>query len=284
MSSANCPICASYSEDAFVSRHDLNVLKCQSDSCGHLFVEQPDPEQGVMKKESTVQEIIDLSRQLQETYRERNERLIDFWTSRGFLNERTQLLDVGSGVGHMVESLRKRYVSMEITCVEPSRPYQLHLEQCGFNVISEIDSVRGKFDSILLVEVIEHVLDPRDLLRKAKLRLNDKGRIFLTTPCGELPKKNRNTKAYDEESHIHFFTEKSLKSACQLASLKPIELEYIEAVYPKSPKPKGLRSKINYTVAKLLEETGFMDSPSKIRLKRTDKEGFLHLTGFISLP
>lgn len=264
-----------------MSKHDFNILKCQSDSCGHLFVEQPNLEQGVMKKESAVDEVIELSRQVQENYRERNERLIDFWKNRDFINNKTQLLDVGSGVGHIVKVLRKRYSQMGITCVEPSKPYRFHLKECGFNVISDINAVEDKYDSILLVEVIEHVPDPVDLLKKLKLILNDNGRIFLTTPCGELPNESRNTTAYDEETHIHFFTEKSLNLACQLASLKPIELEYIEAVYPKSPKSRGLRSMSSYCTKKLLELIGFMDSPSKARLERTEKEGFLHLTGFI---
>ncbi len=274
MSQGSCPICHSDAKEVFISKHNHRISKCKSDLCGHLFVTEPNPNQGVMNKDSSSSEIDDISRQLQETYAERNERLIDYWKSKKFLGERTKLLDFGSGSGHILKSLKNRYREITITSIEDSKPFQDHLLKYGFNIADSIDNVEGKFDSILLIEVIEHVPDPLELLRKVKSKLNSDGKIFLTTPCGELRNGSRETNAYDEETHIHFFTEKSLKLACNLAGLKPIVLEDIEAMNPEQKQPiKKLWLGIKLTARKLLELSS---------LKK--EKGFSHLTGFITFP
>jgi len=49
----------------------------------------------------------------------------------------------------------------------------------------EIDDLPGPFDVITIVETLEHVQDPNDLISKASIRLRQGGLIYGTTPNGK---------------------------------------------------------------------------------------------------
>jgi cyclopropane fatty-acyl-phospholipid synthase-like methyltransferase len=170
------------------------------------------------------------------TYAERNERLVAFWEDRRFVTQGSRLLDVGAGSGHLARSLKKRLPGIEILCVEESESLRNQLGRQGFAAAENLDSISSKrsFDAVLLIEVIEHVPDPVDFLDHLRRHLDLEGRIFLTTPCGELMNGSRATNAYDTPEHVQFFTEKSLRLAVKKAGFRDISYEYIEALYPRS--------------------------------------------------
>jgi 2-polyprenyl-3-methyl-5-hydroxy-6-metoxy-1,4-benzoquinol methylase len=170
------------------------------------------------------------------TYAERNERLVAFWEDRRFVAQGSRLLDVGAGSGHLARSLKKRLPGIEILCVEESESLRNQLGRQGFAAAENLDSISSKrsFDAVLLIEVIEHVPDPVDFLDHLRRHLDLEGRIFLTTPCGELRNGSRATNAYDTPEHVQFFTEKSLRLAVKKAGFRDISYEYIEALYPRS--------------------------------------------------
>ena len=143
------------------------------------------------------------------------------------------MLDFGSSVGHIVQSLAARRPDLEIQCIEASAPSCDYLSSVGLNVADNIDKVEGPFDAILMVEVIEHVPEPVALLRQLAERLATGGRMFVTTPCGETRSGSRKTHAYDPVEHIHFFTERSLQLACRRAGLQTIDFEFVPAMYPE---------------------------------------------------
>ncbi len=169
-------------------------------------------------------------------YAERNERLIAFWECRQFVTENSTILDVGAGTGHLPRSVRRRSPGIEIHCVEESESLRDQLDHQGFTVSKNLDSISSDrfFDAVLLIEVIEHVADPVDFLNRLRGHLNPSGRIFLTTPCGELRSGSRATNAYDTPEHVQFFTEKSLRLAVKKAGFRDIPFEYIDALYPCS--------------------------------------------------
>jgi cyclopropane fatty-acyl-phospholipid synthase-like methyltransferase len=170
------------------------------------------------------------------TYAERNERLVSFWEDSRFVTQGSRLLDVGAGSGHLARSLEKRLPGIEILCVEESESLRNQLGRQGFEVAANLDSISSNrsFDAVLLIEVIEHVPDPVGFLDHLRRHLDLEGRIFLTTPCGELRNGSRATNAYDTPEHVQFFTEKSLRLAIKKAGFRDIRYEYIEALYPRS--------------------------------------------------
>jgi len=223
-----CPICSSRGKWSFDSRF-VKVNRCENQECTHLFAVDVDSNQGVMNDVDADAE--------KSMYAERNERLVSFWEGKGFMTGGSRLLDIGAGTGHLARSVKSRIPGIEIQCVEESRVLRDRLDHQGFPVSQDLDAISSdrSFDAMLLIEVIEHVPDPVDFLERLRGLLDPKGRIFLTTPCGELRTGSRATNAYDTPEHVQFFTEKSLRLAVENAGFSSITYEYIDALYPRSP-------------------------------------------------
>ena len=96
---------------------------------------------------------------------------------------RGRLLDIGAGSGILIEQAKK--LGFEAMGVEPSIELQTRAVQHGLNVhlgvLPHID-IRGPFDIITVVDVIEHVSDPIGLLRQARELLAPDGLLLVTTP------------------------------------------------------------------------------------------------------
>jgi len=258
---ASCPICASRGHWSFDSRF-VAVHQCENARCRHLFAVDVDSNHGVMHAAQT--------EATESIYAERNERLVAFWEERRFVTQGSRILDVGAGSGHLAHSLKKRLPAVEILCVEESESLRNQLGRQGFAVATKLDSISSKrsFDAVLLIEVIEHVPDPVGFLDQLRGRLDLEGRIFLTTPCGELRNGSRATNAYDTPEHVQFFTEKSLRLAVKKAGFRDIRYEYIEALYPRSTSALSLA-----TYKRLVLKSA---RPILARF-----QGPRHLTGFI---
>ncbi len=223
-----CPICSARGSWSFDSRY-VGVHRCENPECAHLFAVDVDSNHGVMNDVGTGVE--------ESMYGERNERLVGFWKDEGFVTRTSRLLDVGAGTGHLARSVTSRFPDIEIHCVEESESLRDRLDRQGFAVSQNLDGIPSgrSFDAVLLIEVIEHVPDPVHFLDRLRGLLDPKGRIFLTTPCGELRNGSRATNAYDTPEHVQFFTEKSLRLAVARAGFRGITCEYIDALYPRSP-------------------------------------------------
>jgi SAM-dependent methyltransferase len=223
----SCPICAAPGHRSFDSRF-VEVHRCENEQCAHLFAIGVDANHGVMHELGT-----DLEESI---YAERNDHLVAFWEDRQFVTGDSKILDVGAGTGHLTRSLRGRLPEIDIHCVEESDLLRDQLEREGFAASKNLDSISldRSFDAVLLIEVIEHVADPVDFLDCLRGYLKPDGRIFLTTPCGELRNGSRATNAYDTPEHVQFFTEKSLRAAVEKAGFRDITYEYVDALYPRS--------------------------------------------------
>jgi 2-polyprenyl-3-methyl-5-hydroxy-6-metoxy-1,4-benzoquinol methylase len=98
------------------------------------------------------------------------------------------VLDLGCGNGAMLAEIRK-HGSWKLRGVESSESAVSMARGAGFDVMladatADLLTLYDKksFDLIIAVEVIEHVYDPRGLLRQAHALLRPKGRVLLTTP------------------------------------------------------------------------------------------------------
>lgn len=96
-----------------------------------------------------------------------------------------RLLDVGCGGGKWVRHLRGMGVAA--TGIEPSVPLYQHFlasESCFRNTTLDdpILDAQGPFDVITAFDVLEHVVDPRSLLRRATALLKNGGWFFVSLP------------------------------------------------------------------------------------------------------
>ena len=97
-----------------------------------------------------------------------------------------RLLDVGCGAGTFLEAAARG--GWEVTGVEVSRTAAEHLSAKGFDVFcGELEKANypdDHFDVVILSEVLEHVPDPRSLLKASARVLRTGGLLWGTTPHG----------------------------------------------------------------------------------------------------
>lgn len=94
------------------------------------------------------------------------------------------------------------------------------------------------FDFVIASEVIEHLFNPKNLLGEAKRVLKDNGALTITTPnllyWGNrikflLGNFNYEKSGVFDESHVHFYTYKSLKAELQELGFKIIRENHVYA-------------------------------------------------------
>lgn len=134
------------------------------------------------------------------------------------------LLDVGAGSGILVEAAkRKGFTSVG---VEPSSWLVNIANSYGLNVyegtLPHVE-ISNKFDIIMLIDVIEHVSDPLDLLKHIKNQLSPKGLVFIVTPdSASLAARILGYRWWHFRiAHISYFTKSTLKIISTRAGLKP---------------------------------------------------------------
>ncbi|HEX2787695.1 MAG TPA: class I SAM-dependent methyltransferase [Ignavibacteria bacterium] len=137
------------------------------------------------------------------------------------------VLDVGAGVGLMVNEAQKR--GLDATGVEPSKwLVQKAKDLFSINIIEGIvpnDELKNKkFDIIFAVDVIEHLSNPLEFLETLKNYLNDSGLLIIATPdCNSvLAKKLKEKWWHFRLAHIGYFNQKSLAYAIKKSGLKLI--------------------------------------------------------------
>jgi len=218
-----CPICSKDAVFAFDGQH-YKVAICTNINCGHLFAINPSPKAG----EKNV---------FPRHWQVRDERLVSYLLSRNFFNQHSGILDVGAGPGFLLQAIKKILPDVHITCVEPSSFYTESLHCCEFSVYSNIEQIpEGKsYTSVIVKEVIEHVPNPLETLKKIKAVLSNTGEVFVSTPVGDFfpssPHKHK-LHTYTDPYHIHFFTRRSLEYCLRQAGFNHIRYCYVDSFYP----------------------------------------------------
>ncbi len=138
------------------------------------------------------------------------------------------LLDVGAGAGLLVRLARR--AGLDAVGVEPSRALAESAPR-----LNGVDLVHGvlphpalaglRFDLVCLVDVIEHVADPRSLLMHAAAVLAPGGLLVVVTPdVGSLAARILGRRWWHFRlAHVGYFDRRSLERALGRAGLVAIE-------------------------------------------------------------
>jgi 2-polyprenyl-3-methyl-5-hydroxy-6-metoxy-1,4-benzoquinol methylase len=111
------------------------------------------------------------------------------WVARYVPAGRT-LLDVGANFGHFLREAQQRYAAVGI---EPSAAVVAWgREHMGVpletgSIEDEMPAYLGRFDAVTLFDVVEHLQDPRDALRRCRRYMTAGGHLFITTPDTSAP-------------------------------------------------------------------------------------------------
>jgi SAM-dependent methyltransferase len=95
------------------------------------------------------------------------------------------LLDVGAGIGQFLDIGRYDFTELCGTEISDSA---IHIakERYGLDIfqgsIEDVDFTSRKFDNITIFHVLEHVEDPRAVIRKCQALLKEDGILFIAVP------------------------------------------------------------------------------------------------------
>lgn len=124
-----------------------------------------------------------------------------------------RVLDVGCANGIFLDYLRDHDVSavgidVSSEMVEAARGRGLDAR------LQALDEVEGRWDVIALWDVLEHLPDPQDALRRIAALLDPGGELLLQTPCIGLISAafGAQWRNYIYPQHVHLFSERGLRA------------------------------------------------------------------------
>lgn len=128
-----------------------------------------------------------------------------------------RLLEVGSATGFFLDEARR--FGWEVMGIEPSR-WAADYARCNFNLDIIVKSIedatppKGYFDAVVMLDVLEHLTDPKAVLKKIRRLLKDDGILYITTPDIESITSRifRNRWWGIKRHHLYFFSRKTLKA------------------------------------------------------------------------
>lgn len=150
-----------------------------------------------------------------------------------------KVLDVGCAKGHV--GLKIRAMGNYVVGVDVSEPAIMEAAKVldrtvAFDLEGGWPELGTRFDLAILPEVLEHVFDPVEVLKKVSASLNDGGKIIITTPNILLwtnrikllfGKFEYTDQGLMDFGHIRFFTYKYLKEVLRKSGFKITEENHI---------------------------------------------------------
>ena len=220
-----CPVCGSNSKQKYAEKFDIEIAKCSD--CGLIFsIKHPNDFADLYSNDSYLSESIsayDDSRayRIERFATERVGILRETFAGRFDEHKRASLLDIGCGTGWFLEHASETF---DVAGVEYSETLLNFLrERFGFEVYKTVDELSRGFDYITAFDVIEHVPDPLDFLRRIKGLLNHDGVCLIYTPNSSsaafLGDVNENNLICPPH-HLYYFNEKSFSRALSIVGLR----------------------------------------------------------------
>lgn len=166
-----------------------------------------------------------------------------------FIGKNKRVLEIGCATGYISKKLKENgchVIGVEID-EEAARLAEKVCDKIIKGDIEEI-SVKGKFDVIICSDVLEHLKDPLKTLKKLRGNMKDDGKIIVSVPNIAnwrirlnlvFGKFNYTRDGILDESHLRFFTYKTIKEVLKKANLKIIR----EDITPSFPLPLPIRFK-----------------------------------------
>ena len=207
-----------------VSDQNIELIKCKR--CSHHYVSHyinPNILNLYYTNQSSeIYEVIDIN--TIDTYKK--ERRKCCLAIDKLSDKKGRILDIGCGPGYLLSYLPNDWKKFGI---EPSLKAAEIAEKRGISIIGkfveDIDSSE-KFDVIILIDVMEHLVNPNEMIKKVYALLKLGGILIIET--GNINSLNAKVSGsrwsyFCTYEHISFFTLKSLKYLLQMNGLNVVE-------------------------------------------------------------
>ncbi len=153
------------------------------------------------------------------------------------IKNNSKILDIGCATGYFAkELLKKGCITYGVDCdVNAIKKAEKYCQEVAVADVDENDIIPFKkhfFDYVVLMDVLEHLKNPEDVLSTIKPYLKKDGKIIVSVPNvahasirwmlfkGEF--RYTNTGIMDK-THLHFFTQKSLASLIRKTGYRILE-------------------------------------------------------------
>jgi len=138
------------------------------------------------------------------------------------------VLDVGSNTGEALLALRRR--GFEVTGLEPNQDAADVARGQGLEIISssieDAELPTGRYGSVLLSQVLEHVRDPQVVLRKVQPALREGGTVLIVVPnTASIWRRafGPDWLHWHVPFHLFHFTEDALRKLCAQCGLEVVK-------------------------------------------------------------
>jgi len=158
------------------------------------------------------------------------------------VKKNSKVLDVGCHNGRLLKFLPPcDYFGIDINplFIRQLKHKGISAEQIDLNK-EEIPFQEEKFDYIFLLDILEHILDPRNLLNDIKKRLKEGGKVIISLPNDYhllnkirfIFNKSLTKDSFDPCGHLHFFPIKQGESLLTNQRFKILEKHFLAPTKP----------------------------------------------------
>lgn len=235
MTDDKCYLCGSTEKEIQHGRvrdsKDIKVLKCRS--CGLVFLSSfKHINNGFYESSGMLNGKVDIQKY-------RNDSKKDDLRRVKYLKEKisnTSVLDFGCGAGGFLHIIRDR--CNKVAGVELDRKLNNIINMEGIKCYNNLNEVNEKYDLITLFHVLEHLMDPLDVLISMKKHLNPNGKIIIEVPNSDdallTLYQNEDFKNFSYWScHLFLYNSTTLKELLEKAGYKIYYIKQIQR-YPLS--------------------------------------------------